>query len=666
MDDTIVIVGAGELSAVGSSRTRWDLESNGQLSAPGVVELAWSCGLIEWKDGAEPGFYDKDDQLVPESEIAERYRDEVMGRIGIRTFSDDGQLNGDNQIELVTIYTEQPVEFVVDSAAEAQQYVDADPQHTTVFADTSGEQQDRWVVRRAAHAPVRVPRHVTATRWVGGQVPDDFTPNVFGIPPELCENLDRVALWNLVCTVDAFTQCGISPAELMEYIHPARVSSSQGTGMGGMRSLRRMYLDRLLGEPRPNDILQEALPNVLAAHVMQSYVGGYGQMIHPVAACATAAVSVEVGLDLIRLDKADVVVTGGYDDISGESVSGFGAMEATANSTAMAQQGFAPGEYSRANDRRRGGFVEAAGGGTVVLARASVAADLGLPVLGVVAYAQSFADGAHTSIPAPGQGAVSAAMATSTGKHGVADTQLGAALSRVGATADDIAVISKHDTSTNANDPNESLLHETIAQAMGRSDGNPLAVVSQKALTGHAKGGAAAFQLIGLTQVLGSAVVPGNHNLECVDPQLQRHPHLLWPRTALRLPTPPKAGLVTSLGFGHVSALIALVHAAAFEAIVLRERGEAALTQWQQQSSQRTADGQKRREAMIYGGRSCYQRPSKRRLGSAAEPDSRGQKLSASEREKASLLDPTTRVVAGLLTPQLGAQSASESTDGRS
>ncbi|MDK6820763.1 beta-ketoacyl synthase N-terminal-like domain-containing protein, partial [Klebsiella pneumoniae] len=75
-----------------------------------------------------------------------------------------------------------------------------------------------------------------------------------------------------------------------------------------------------------------ALPNVVAAHVMQSYIGGYGNMIQPVSACATAAVSVEEGFDKIKLGKADFVVAGAIDDIGTESVNGFGYMNATANS----------------------------------------------------------------------------------------------------------------------------------------------------------------------------------------------------------------------------------------------------------------------------------------------------------------------------------------------
>ena len=114
--------------------------------------------------------------------------------------------------------------------------------------------------------------------------------------------------------------------------------------------------------------------------------------------------------------------------------------------------------------------MESQGGGTVLLARGDIARDMGLPVLGVVAYAQSFADGAHTSIPAPGLGALAAAQ-------GGEKSRLARALAALDVTADQVAVLSKHDTSTNANDPNESELHERIADELGRERSNPLLVV---------------------------------------------------------------------------------------------------------------------------------------------------------------------------------------------
>ena len=41
--------------------------------------------------------------------------------------------------------------------------------------------------------------------------------------------------------------------------------------------------------------------------------------------------------------------------------------------------------------------------------------------------------------------------------------------------------------------------------------------VSQKTLTGHPKGGAAAWQIIGLCQTMAGGVIPGNRNLDSVD-----------------------------------------------------------------------------------------------------------------------------------------------------
>ena len=80
-------------------------------------------------------------------------------------------------------------------------------------------------------------------------------------------------------------------------------------------------------------------------------------------ASAAGAVSVEEGVDKIRLGKALFAVAGGFDDLGIEGIVGFGAMSATADSAKMTARGIDDRRFSRANDRRRGGFVESAGGG---------------------------------------------------------------------------------------------------------------------------------------------------------------------------------------------------------------------------------------------------------------------------------------------------------------
>jgi fatty acid synthase len=602
--DLVVIVGGAELGPYGSSRTRFEAEVSGELSAAGVLELAWTTGLVKWEDDPKPGWYDTaSGDLIDEGELVERYHDTVIERVGIREFVADGAIDADHSAPLlVSVFLDKDFTFAVSSEEEARAFATFDPEHTLIAPiPDSGD----WQVTRKAGTEIRVPRKVKLSRTVGAQIPTGFDPSVYGVSQDMISSIDRLALWNLVTTVDAFLSSGFTPTELMRWVHPSLVASTQGTGMGGMTSMQTMYHGNLLGKNKPNDILQEVLPNVMAGHVVQSYIGSYGAMIHPVGACATTAVSVEEGVDKIRLGKAEFVVAGGYDDTTLEAIIGFGDMSATADTEAMRAKGISDSKFSRGNDRRRLGFVEGQGGGTILLARGDLALEMGLPVLSVVGYVSSFGDGVHTSIPAPGLGALGAG-------RGGKQSQLAKSLAKLGVGADDIALISKHDTSTLANDPNETELHERLASAMGRSPGAPLFIVSQKSLTGHSKGGAAAFQIMGMCQMLRDGVIPPNRSLDCVDEEMAHASHFVWVREALQLREkfPMKAGLITSLGFGHVSGLLALVHPQAFLAALSPEQRE----DYQQRAGARVLKGQRTLASAIAGGPALYEKPADRRF----------------------------------------------------
>jgi fatty acid synthase, bacteria type len=623
--ELVVIVGGAELGPYGSSRTRFEMEVDNELSAAGVLELAWTTGLIRWEDDPQPGWYDTESgDLVDEAELVERYHDTVVERVGIREFVADGAIGSDlSSPLLVSVFLDKDFSFVVSSEADARGFAQFDPEHTVVRPVPDSTD---WQVIRKAGTEIRVPRNINLSRTVGAQIPTGFDPTVWGVSPDMATSIDRLAVWNVVATVDAFLTAGFSPTEVMRYVHPSLVANTMGTGMGGGASMQTMYHGNLLGRSKPNDIFQEVLPNIVAAHVVQSYIGSYGAMIHPVAACATAAVSVEEGVDKIRLGKAELVVAGGIDDLTLEGIIGFGDMAATADTGMMRGRGIADSKFSRPNDRRRLGFVEAQGGGTILLARGDLAVKMGLPVLAVVGFAQSFADGVHTSIPAPGLGALGAG-------RGGKGSPLARSLAKLGVGADDVAVISKHDTSTLANDPNETELHERLADSLGRSDGAPLFIVSQKSLTGHAKGGAAVFQMMGLCQIMRDGVIPPNRSLDCVDDELASSAHFVWIRDTLRLggKFPLKAGLVTSLGFGHVSGLVALVHPQAFLATLDAEQR----ADYQRRADARLLAGQRRLASAIAGGRPMYERPADRRFD---------HEVSEKRQEAAMLLDAEARL----------------------
>nr|XP_019006796.1 fatty acid synthase subunit alpha [Kwoniella mangroviensis CBS 8507]OCF70257.1 fatty acid synthase subunit alpha [Kwoniella mangroviensis CBS 8507] len=133
------------------------------------------------------------------------------------------------------------------------------------------------------------------------------------------------------------------------------------------------------------------------------------------------------------------------------------------------------------------------------------------------------------------------------------------ALAVWGLDADSVGAISCHGTSTKANDKNESGVYNLQFEQLGRTPGNAVPVIAQKSLTGHPKGGAAAWMFNGMIQTLNSALVPGNHNADNISEELRAFPHLFYPSKPIqhvRL----ECGLLTSFGFGQVGGQVAIVH----------------------------------------------------------------------------------------------------------
>ncbi|KAH8836271.1 hypothetical protein MCOR01_011769 [Pyricularia oryzae] len=88
---------------------------------------------------------------------------------------------------------------------------------------------------------------------------------------------------------------------------------------------------------------------------------------------------------------------------------------------------------------------------------------------------------------------------------------------------------------------------------LGRSAGNPIACVCQKAVVGHGKACAAAFATNGSLQIMTSPdrIVPGNPNADNIDEKLQDRDLLFSGEQAWNRQDLVKAFTVTSFGFGQ-------------------------------------------------------------------------------------------------------------------
>eukprot|EP00808_Paulinella_micropora_P024899 g5996.t1 len=134
------------------------------------------------------------------------------------------------------------------------------------------------------------------------------------------------------------------------------------------------------------------------------------------------------------------------------------------------------------------------------------------------------------------------------------------ALATWGLTPDHIDLVSCHGTGTNANDVNEATVINTIMEHLGRTPGQPVFTISQKWLTGHPKGAAAAWMFNGVIQSMQSGFVPGTKSTENIADYFKTYEHVLMSNKNIQLNRPLHAALLNSFGFGQAGGQTMLIH----------------------------------------------------------------------------------------------------------
>ncbi|OKL55496.1 Fatty acid synthase subunit alpha [Talaromyces atroroseus] len=624
---TAVVVGYSELGPWGNARTRWDAELRGDFTLEGYVEMAWILGLVKHHKGqindqVYVGWVDaKTKEPVREDKFKELYGDHIMKHSGIRFI----------EPELLGGYDPSKKEFMQEIVVED----DLPPFETSkssadAFKLRLGEkvsvqpvqESEEWqvTVRKGAH--FMLPKSVRFDRAAAGLLPTGWDPLRYGIPEDIVQQVDPVTLYTLCCVSEALLSAGITdPYEFYNHIHVSELANCIGTGAGAMLASRGLYRDRFLDRPVQSDILSESFLNTTSAWVNMLLFSSSGPIKTPVGACATSIESLEMGCEAIKAGKSKVAIVGGYDDFQEEASYEFAMMKATVSSEEELARGRRPAEMSRPSTTSRAGFVESAGCGVQIVMNAELAIRMGLPIYAVVAYSQIAADQNGRSIPAPGQGILTAArefpnrhesklldlshrrklfyddianidkwwheksqtaehcdisldeiQAAARSKIKQAQYMWGndirsqdplispirAALATWGLTVDDIQVASMHGTSTKANDTNEAQVINDQMKHLGRRLGNPLLAVCQKSLTGHPKGAAGAWQMNGCIQMLQNRVVPGNRNADNIEIKLKQNKYIVYPKEAIHI-LDVKATMLTSFGFGQKGGLVLAV-----------------------------------------------------------------------------------------------------------
>ncbi|OWZ15871.1 Fatty acid synthase subunit alpha [Phytophthora megakarya] len=619
----VVVTGFGEVSPWGNARTRWEMESYGEFSLEGCIELAWLTGRIVLENG---NWVDaKTKEIVPDHQVKARYEEDMVNHSGIRIVEPE-LFNGydpNNKMVLHQIAIDKkmaPIE-VADRDEALQFRKELGQDNVDVFQKASGA----WMIRLRKGSVLNIPRALSFDRFVAGQIPTGWSAERLGLPKDLAKSVDPITLYALASTMDAFIAAGVTdPYEFYKYVHVSEVGNTCGGGMGGFRAYSQIYKDRLLGKPAPSDILQECFINTPPAWVNMLLLSSSGPIKTPVGACATAAESVDIAVETIKSGKARVCIVGGYDDFGEESAFEFAQMKATSDSVKETSMGREPKEMCRPCSSTLDGFMESHGAGMQLLMDAQLALEMGLPIYGIIALSNTATDKNGRSVPAPGQGILTTAreaMSINSKPSPLLDVEyrrrqfddqvesierwfirenmlingdssrlqllaemkerkvqaaqamwgvkfysgrldiapIRGALSVWNLNIDDIGATSFHGTGTKANDKNENEVTHKQMAHLGRSPGNPLPVICQKNLTGHPKGAAAAWQLNGLLQVLNTGLIPGNRQLDNTWEALRKYNHLMYPNRSLQTGG-VKAVLLKSFGFGQVGGEVLVVH----------------------------------------------------------------------------------------------------------
>lgn len=362
-------------------------------------------------------------------------------------------------------------------------------------------------------------------------VPAQIAAPVIKDPSEL---MDRVELRKLDRS-EAFAL--IAAREAWRDSHSPSVESERlgvviASGIGGVLTLLGAY-DVLkekgarLVSPHTVPML---MPNGPAAHVGIE-LGARAGVHTPVSACASGAEALGYALEMIRNDRADVVVAGGTEAaIHPLPMAGF------ANMKALSTRNDQPERASRPYDRDRDGFVLGEGAGVLVLEELERARARSARIYGEILSQGLTSDGFHIAAPDPeGTGATRA---------------MKAAIAASGISTQDIVHLNAHATSTPVGDIAEA---GAIMNALGK-DAEHVAISATKSMTGHLLGGAGALESIFTVLALHHRIAPPTINIENLDEKILLDIVRDEPRA---LPTGDIAAINNSFGFGgHNVALL--------------------------------------------------------------------------------------------------------------
>ncbi|MDD2537860.1 MAG: beta-ketoacyl-ACP synthase II [Bacteroidales bacterium] len=357
----------------------------------------------------------------------------------------------------------------------------------------------------------------------------DYDPEKFGLDRREAHRNDPFAQYALIATDEAIKDSGLD----LDAVDKDLAGVVVGSGIGGIETLLKEILEFYKGGsvPRFSPFLVPMMIPDMASGMISMKYGLRGPNYATVSACSTSNHAMSDAFTLIRMGKANIIVTGGAEaPINVASIGGFNAAKAiSTNNDEFASA-------SRPFDKTRDGFVMGEGAGILVFEEYEHAKARGARIYAEVGGSGMTADAYHITAPHPdGDGA---------------RRVMEEAIRESGLKPQEVDYINLHGTSTPLGDIVEA---KAIRDLFG-DHAYTMNLSSTKSMAGHALGATGAIEILACICAMEREMIPPTINFKEEDPAIDYRLNFTFNQAQ---PRKVRVALSNTFGFGgHNSSLL--------------------------------------------------------------------------------------------------------------
>jgi len=357
----------------------------------------------------------------------------------------------------------------------------------------------------------------------------NYDPEKFGLDKRDARRNDPFTQYAFIATDEAIKDSALD----LDVIDKNRAGVVVGSGIGGIETLvKEMKAFYEGGEvPRFSPFLVPMMIPDIASGMISMKYGFRGPNYATVSACSTSNHAMSDAFTLIRMGKADIIITGGSEaPINVASIGGFNASRAISTNNE---------EYmtaSRPLDRTRDGFVMGEGSGILVFEEYEHARARGAKIYAEIGGSGMTADAYHITAPHPDGDGARRVM-----EEAIRESEL---------KPEDVDYINLHGTAT----PLGDIVEVKAIKDLFGDHAYKMNMSSTKSMAGHALGATGAIEILACICAMERDTIPPTINFKEEDPAIDYKLNFTFDQAQQRK---VRVALSNTFGFGgHNSCLL--------------------------------------------------------------------------------------------------------------